>query len=97
MNHNYAPRFAFAYSPSYDKKTVFSGGAGIIYDHTVVNAVLSQVQQYSYLFQSSANHPYGTPGDPVASLMNDPRFTGLGNPPPPPPLRLRSQRRIRLL
>ena len=55
------------------------------YDHTVVNAVLSQVQQYSYLFQSSANHPYGTPGDPVASLMNDPRFTGLGNPPPPPP------------
>jgi hypothetical protein len=85
VNHNYAPRFAFAYNPSYDKKTVFSGGAGIIYDHTVINAVLSQVAQYSYLFESSANHPYGTPGDPVASLMNDPRFSGLGNPPPPPP------------
>ncbi|MGA2167821.1 MAG: TonB-dependent receptor [Terracidiphilus sp.] len=84
VNHNFAPRLAFAYSPSYDKKTVFSGGAGIIYDHTVVNSVMYQLAQYSYLFQASANHPYGVSGDPVASLMNDPRFTGLNNPPPPP-------------
>ena len=39
---NFAPRFAFAYSPSFDRKTVISGGAGIIYDHTVVNAVQYQ-------------------------------------------------------
>ena len=84
VNHNFAPRFAFAYSPSYDKKTVFSGGAGIIYDHTVVNSVLYQAQQYSYLFQSSANNPYGTTGNPVGSLQTDPRFSGLSSPPPPP-------------
>jgi len=84
VNHNFAPRFAFAYSPSYDKKTVFSGGAGIIYDHTVVGSVLYQADQYSYLFQASANHPYGTTGDPVGSLDTDPRFSGLGTPPPPP-------------
>jgi hypothetical protein len=84
VNHNYAPRFAFAYQPKYDKKSVFSGGAGIIYDHTVVNSVLYQADQYSYLFQASANHPYGTTGDPVGSLENDPRFSGLDSPPPPP-------------
>jgi hypothetical protein len=84
VNHNFAPRLAFAYSPSYDKKSVFSGGAGIIYDHTVVNAVLYQAAQYSYLFEASANNPYGATGDPVGSLQTDPRFSGLSNPPPPP-------------
>jgi hypothetical protein len=81
---NFAPRVAFAYSPSYDRKTVFSGGAGIIYDHTVVNAVQYQASQYSYLFQASATHPYGVSGDPVASLQTDPRFAGLDSPPTPP-------------
>jgi hypothetical protein len=84
VNHNFAPRLAFAYSPSFDKKTVFSGGAGIIYDHTVVNAVLYQADQYSYLFQASANQPFGTTGDPVGSLETDPRFSGLSAPPAPP-------------
>jgi len=81
---NFAPRFAFAYSPSNDKKSVFSGGAGIIYDHTVVNAVQYQASQYSYLFQASATHPYGIEGDPYDSLKTDPRFAGLANPPPAP-------------
>src|ERR1700677_1375230 len=84
VNHNFAPRLAFAYSPSFDKKTVFSGGAGIIYDHTGVNAVLYQADQYSYLFQASANQPFGTTGDPVGSLETDPRFSGLSAPPAPP-------------
>jgi hypothetical protein len=84
VNHNFAPRFAFAYSPSYDKKTVFSGGAGVVYDHTVINSVLYQAEQHSYLFESSANNPYGTTGDPVASLTTDPRFSGLSSPPPQP-------------
>jgi hypothetical protein len=84
VNHNFAPRMAFAYSPSYDKKSVFSGGAGLVYDHTVVNSVLFQADQYSYLFQASANQPYGMTGDPVGSLKTDPRFTGIGSPVPPP-------------
>jgi Carboxypeptidase regulatory-like domain len=79
-----APRIAFAYSPSYDRKSVFSGGAGIIYDHTVVNAIQYQASQYSYLFQSSATLPFGVASDPISSLKNDPRFSGFSTPPPPP-------------
>jgi len=82
---NFAPRFAFAWNPTFDRKTVFSGGAGIIYDHTIVNAVQYQASQYSYLFQSSATQPYGVTGDPVSSLQNDPRFGGITNPPPSAP------------
>ena len=81
---NFAPRFAFAYNPSWSKKTVISGGAGIVFDHTVVNAVQFQQDQYSYLFQSSANLPFGVPEDPVASLMSDPRFTSINSIPTPP-------------
>ena len=84
VNHNFAPRVAFAFSPEFDESTVVDGGVGIIDDHTVVNSVLYQAEQYSYLFEASANTPYGTPGNPVASLMNDPRFSGLSSPPPPP-------------
>jgi hypothetical protein len=80
---NFAPRFAFAYVPSFDSKAVFSGGGGIIYDHTVVNAVQYQASQYSYLFQSSANEPFGTE-DAISSLKTDPRFSGFSNPPAPP-------------
>jgi len=81
---NYAPRFAFAWSPYANGKTVLSGGGGVIYDHTVVNSILYQADQYTYLFEASSNIPYGTPNDANASLMNDPRFSGLNNPVPPP-------------
>jgi len=75
--NNFAPRIAFAYNPEFDKRTVISGGFGVVFDHTVVNAVQYQQDQYSYLFQATANLPFGTPGDPVASLRNDPRFTSI--------------------
>jgi Carboxypeptidase regulatory-like domain len=81
---NFAPRVALAYNPSFSKGTVISGGAGIIFDHTVVNAVQYQASQYSYLFQLPANLPHGTTGDPVASLTNDPRFGGFSAPPAGP-------------
>ncbi len=81
---NFAPRLAFAWTPTADRKTVISGGGGIIYDHTVVNAVQYQASQYSYLFQASATEPFGVTGDPTTSLMNDPRFAGFDNPPAPP-------------
>jgi len=84
QNKNFAPRIAFAYSPSFNRKTVFNGGVGLVYDQTVVNAVQYQQSQYSYLFQASATQPFGTPGDPTASLLADTRFTGVDNPPPPP-------------
>jgi hypothetical protein len=77
-----APRFAFAYSPSFDRKTVFNGGAGIVYDRTVINAVQYQQDQHSYLFQQQATTPFGISGSPVTSLKNDPRL-GSNNALPP--------------
>nr|WP_252263774.1 TonB-dependent receptor [Paracidobacterium acidisoli] len=85
VNKNFAPRFAFAYSPSFDRKSVFSGGGGIIYDHTVVNSVLYQEEQNSYLFQASNNNPFGIVGNARQSLLDDPRFGGFSAAPPPPP------------
>jgi hypothetical protein len=80
---NFAPRLAFAYNPSFDRKTVFSGGAGIIYDHTVVNALQFQQSQSSFLFQA-ANTLQPGGADPYMSLQTDPRFGGLSSPPAAP-------------
>jgi hypothetical protein len=85
-NRDFAPRFAFAYSPSFDRKSVFNGGAGIVWDHTVINAILYQQTQFSYLFEAVANQPLGVPGDtPSQNLTLFPRFSGISSPPPPPP------------
>ena len=81
---NFAPRLAFAWSPALNGKSVFNGGAGIVYDHTVVNAIQYQASQYSFLFQSSADSPFGIANDPTDSLETDPRFTSFSSPPPPP-------------
>jgi Carboxypeptidase regulatory-like domain len=72
--NNFAPRFAFAYNPGFDKKTVFNGGAGIVYDRTIINAIQQIQDQDSYLFQQTKGNPQGIPGDPVDSIKNDPRL-----------------------
>jgi len=79
---NFGPRFAAAYS--FNPKTVFNLGAGVLFDQTVINAVQYQESQFDYLFQASATQPFGTPGDANASLATDTRFTGLNNPIAPP-------------
>jgi len=79
---NFGPRLAFVYR--FKDKTVFNAGAGVVYDQTVINAVQYQQSQYDYLFQAGATQPFGTPGDPVNSLLTDARFSGVNNPPPPP-------------
>lgn len=83
-NRNFAPRVAFAYSPGFDRKTVFNGGAGVVYDHTVINAILYQQTQFDYLFEASATQPLGVPGNPTRTLLVDQRFNGISSPPPPP-------------
>lgn len=83
-NRDFAPRFSFAYSPGWDKKTVFNGGAGIIYDHTVVNAVLYQQTQFSYIFESVVNDPMGVPDNARASLQSLQRFNSFSTAPAPP-------------
>lgn len=85
QNKNFAPRVAFAYSPSFDKKSVFSGGAGIVYDHTVVNALEFVQFQAGYLFEGNNETLFGTPGDVTQTLLNAPRFAGIDSPPPTPP------------
>ena len=89
---NFAPRFSFAYSPKAkgwlehilgDKNTVFRGGAGVVYDHPVTNALNFIQDQNSYMFQSSTSRVFGgvTATD---ALLNDPRFTGSTIPTPVP-------------
>lgn len=82
---DWSPTFAFAFNPSSASSTVFSGGAGIIYDETVTNAVQYQQSQYSYLFQAQTNNLFGVSGNPVESFKVDPRFTGIGSGPAPAP------------
>ena len=83
-NKNFAPRVAFAYSPSGDKKSVFSAGAGIIYDHSLINALQFQQLQRSYVFEASNINLFGDPSSATATLQTAPRFAGLTSPPPAP-------------
>jgi len=81
----FAPRVAAAYVPGFDSKTVFSAGAGIVDDHSVINALQFQQLESSYLFESfGIPNLFGTPGDPTSSLENSPRFGGIASPPPSP-------------
>jgi|HubBroStandDraft_1064217.scaffolds.fasta_scaffold11732_2 hypothetical protein len=86
------PRVAFAWTPTADRKLVINGGGGVVYDQTIVNAILQEQAQYSYLFQGNSTQNYGVPGDAVHSpaynsLLNNPRFSALSSPPagPTPP------------
>jgi len=83
-NKDFAPRVAFAYSPGSDKHTVFRGGIGVIYDHSLINALQFQQLQTSYVFESSNVNLFGVPGDATGTLQTAPRFTGVDTPPPAP-------------
>ena len=69
-----APRFAFVYNPASARGTVIRGGAGIIYDRTVINAVNFIQDQSSYLFQNSATNQYGNSNAVASSLKTIPRL-----------------------
>ena len=79
---NIAPHVGFDWNPSFDKKMVINGGAAIIYDRTVVMALQSLQDGYSYLFQQQKTISNGISGDPYTSLATDPRLdanNGLSN------------------
>jgi len=86
---NFAPKFAFAWNPSFDSSTVFNGGIGTVYDRTIANAVMYQQDQYSYLFFQPATVNYGNASDPSGSLKNDSRYdsppAAVAPPTPKPP------------
>jgi len=90
-NKDFAPRFAVAYTPYWDRKSVFRMGGGILYDHSLINALQFQQLQTSYVFEGNNTAFYGVAGNPTASLSTTnpasgglPRFGGLTSPPPPP-------------
>ena len=79
-NKDFAPRVAFAWTPTADRKLVINGGGGIVYDETVVNAFLQEEATYSYLFESSGTANYGVPATSTNSaaynsLLQNTRFT----------------------
>ncbi len=82
--HDLAPRFSFAYNPSYAPRTVINGSADLLYDRTIVNAINFIQNQSSYLFQATATQPYGQT-DPTAALKADPRIGGTLTSLPAPP------------
>lgn len=71
---DFGPRVALVWNPKWQPESVFSLGAGIIYDRTVVNAVQYQQDQYSYLFEQPFTQNYGDGTDPAGSLASDPRY-----------------------
>jgi hypothetical protein len=71
---NFSPHLGFSWNPGFDKKSVFNGSGGIVYDRTVVNAIQLLQDHYSYLFQQTASTSNGITGDPYDSLKNDPRL-----------------------
>jgi hypothetical protein len=73
-HHLFAPRVAFAFNPSWDKKTVFNASAGMVYDRTIINAVQFIQDQDSYLFQLTNPIAEGNAADPYDSIRTDPRL-----------------------
>ena len=65
---DFEPRFAFAYNPSFSPKTVFSGGAALLYDRTVINAVNNLQSQLSFLFENSPTNQLGDLTNPAERL-----------------------------
>lgn len=87
---DFAPRLAFAYNPGSkdgflghllgSRKTVIRGGAGLIFDHPVTNALNFIQDQATYIFQNASARRFGSTNQasgPTISLLNDPRFTDL--------------------
>ena len=84
--HDFQPRIAFAYNPSGvsgplgrllgDRKTVIRGGAAIIDDHTLVNALNFLQDQNTWILQNSSSVLYGEQATAAADLTTDPRYGG---------------------
>lgn len=82
---DFGPRVGIAYNPSFrsgllgsvlgDRKTVLRLGGAILHDR-ISGGPSFGLDQFTFLFDSSANNPLGIAGDPFDSLLTDPRFTG---------------------
>jgi len=87
--HDFSPRLAFAWNPSFtdgflgrafgDRKTVFRAGSGMIYDESVINALIFIENQSNYLFGSDVSQVFnqGTGDTPTEALESDPRMNSI--------------------
>jgi hypothetical protein len=96
---DFAPRVGIAYSPSFskdlrgtlfgDRKTTVRAGGGIVHDR-VLNSLSYELDQQTFLFDSSPILNYGPPpgsplvNGPAQNLLLSPRFTSLAVLPPAP-------------
>jgi carboxypeptidase family protein len=91
---DFGPRLGLAYNPGFrsgllgslfgDRKTTLRLGGAILHDRISGGASFG-LDQFTFLFDSQANNPFGNSTDPRGSLMNDPRFNGLSTDLPPFP------------
>jgi hypothetical protein len=65
---DFAPRFAFSYNPS--PGTVVNGGAGVVYDRTVINAINFLQDQSSYLFSNTITNQFPLVSQPPSSTLS---------------------------
>jgi hypothetical protein len=91
---DFGPRLGIAYNPAFrsgllntllgERKTTIRAGGSILYDRIGGGASFG-LDQNTFLFDSSANNPFGIPFDAFDSLLLDPRFNGLSSNLPPFP------------
>ena len=91
---DFGPRLGLAYNPDFrsgllgsvlgDRKTTIRAGGAILHDRIAGGASFG-LDQNTFLFDSSANNPFGVPNDPITSLQTDPRFNGITTNLPPFP------------
>ncbi len=81
---DFAPRVAFAYNPSFARKTVINGSAAIVYDRSVINAINFLQDQLSFLFYNSATSEAGNLQDPTQRLGSNLSYPSSLNPVPTP-------------
>ncbi|MFL6334263.1 MAG: carboxypeptidase regulatory-like domain-containing protein [Pyrinomonadaceae bacterium] len=85
--NNFGPRLSFAYNPSFkegflgklfgDRKMVIRGGGSVVYDRPGGGISFLQ-DQNTFIFANSATTNFGST-NARASLLNDPRFTGVNS------------------
>ena len=85
--NNFGPRLSFAYNPSFtdgflgalfgDRRMVLRGGGSVVFDRPGGGISFLQ-DQNTYIFANQATTNFGST-NPRASLLNDPRFAGIGS------------------
>jgi hypothetical protein len=91
---DFGPRLGLAYNPGFrgglmgsvlgERKTVIRAGGAILHERIAGGASFG-LDQNTFLFDSSANNPFGVANDPITSLQTDPRFNGINANLPPFP------------